>query len=553
MLSDLIRDLRYALRMLAAAPTFTAVVVITLALGVGANALIFTAVDAILLRSPGLADPGEAGERLQRRDERSDRPVTILDPLVSGLRRRARLRHLPGRRGLRGHLRVARQRCGNRVDCRRARDRQLLSGPRRRAGLRPRLRRRRGSSRRARARRGRVVCLLAEPARRLTVGDRPRNQSERIALRRHRGSAAPLRGGKTRTSAGRLAADGASTGSASALGRAAAFARQRRSSRCSGGRAGSTSWRRVKPEGTEAQRTAALDVLARRLQEAYPQTNRERAFNTVALGEGPGVRASTRPMLYLLAVAVALVLLIACANVTSLLVARSVSRRRETAVRAAVGASRARLVRQWLTESVLLALARRPLRAAAGAVGRAAPPPGRDSRRRSTSTSTTASCSFTFAVAAASGILSGLAPVLHTLRSDTISALRDEGGAVATGIRAARWRRAFVVFQVAMSLMLLVGAGLFLRTLRNAYAIDLGYRIDATMVADINLDVRGYSQEAGHGGLPADPRSAAGGPRRRRRRRGAGHGVERRRPHRLDQCRWAAHSRGWRKRSRRPC
>ena len=104
---------------------------------------------------------------------------------------------------------------------------------------------------------------------------------------------------------------------------------------------------------------------------------------------------------------------------------------------------------------------------------------------------------FTFAVAAASGILSGLAPVLHTLRGDTISALRDEGGAVATGIRAARWRRGFVVFQVAMSLMLLVGAGLFLRTLRNANAIDLGYQIDSTMVADINLDVRGYSQEAG--------------------------------------------------------
>ncbi len=104
---------------------------------------------------------------------------------------------------------------------------------------------------------------------------------------------------------------------------------------------------------------------------------------------------------------------------------------------------------------------------------------------------------FTFAIAAASGILSGLAPVLHTLRGDTISALRDEGGAVATGIRAARWRRGFVVFQVAMSLMLLVGAGLFLRTLRNANAIDLGYQIDSTMVADINLDVRGYSQEAG--------------------------------------------------------
>ena len=208
------------------------------------------------------------------------------------------------------------------------------------------------------------------------------------------------------------------------------------------------------------------------------------------------MRTSTRPLLYLLSVSVALVLLIACANVTSLLVARSVSRRRETAVRAAVGASRSRLVRQWLTESVLLALARRPLRAAAGAVGCAAAPPRRDSRRDRPRRQLSRPA-LRLRRGRASGLLSGLAPVLHTLRGDTISALRDEGGAVATGIRAARWRRAFVVFQVAMSLMLLVGAGLFLRTLRNAHAIDLGYSIDSTMVADVNLDVRGYSQEAG--------------------------------------------------------
>ena len=104
---------------------------------------------------------------------------------------------------------------------------------------------------------------------------------------------------------------------------------------------------------------------------------------------------------------------------------------------------------------------------------------------------------FTFAVAAGSGILFGLAPILQTLQTNTISALRDEGGAVATGRFASRLRQAFVVFQVAVSLMLLVGAGLFLRTLRNAHAVDLGYGLDSTLVADINLDVRGYSQPAG--------------------------------------------------------
>ena len=495
MLSDLIRDLRYALRMLAAAPTFTAVVVITLALGVGANALIFTAVDAILLRSPGLADPGRlvsvynAGTNGQTgqsifstlsfpdyadvRDSGIFHDAAAYGGISVSLDSGAETESIAGelvtgnyfqilgvapaygrafaaeedRRGVPVHVAVVSYALWqNRLGASPSaigREINLNGSPYVVIGVAP--------PRFVGARLGRAPDVWLPMALQQEV--RPPS----AGLRRSLGSADLLsaRGPRWLSIVARL-----------------------------------------KPESTEAQRTAALDVLARRLQDAYPQTNRDRAFNSVALGEGPGVRTSTRPMLYLLAGAVALVLLIACANVTSLLVARSVSRRRETAVRAAVGASRARLVRQWLTESVLLALvgglcglllARwgAPLLHLAGIPVEIA----LDVNSRV--------LAFTFAVAAASGILSGLAPVLHTLRSDTISALRDEGGSVATGVRAARWRRAFVVFQVAVSLMLLVGAGLFLRTLRNAHAIDLGYSIDATMVADINLDVRGYSQEAG--------------------------------------------------------
>ena len=104
---------------------------------------------------------------------------------------------------------------------------------------------------------------------------------------------------------------------------------------------------------------------------------------------------------------------------------------------------------------------------------------------------------FTFAVAVGSGVLFGLAPVLQTLRRNTVEALRDEGGAVASGVGATRMRSTFVVVQVALSLMLLVGAGLFLRTLKNATAVNLGYDIDRVLLADINMDVRGYSQDAG--------------------------------------------------------
>ena len=321
--------------MLAAAPTFTAVVVVTLALGVGANALIFTRGRCDSAARLPVCGPRRAGERLQRRDD--GRPASH-DSRPSRFPDYADVRDS-------GIFHDAAAYGGISVSLDSGAETESIAGelvtgnyfrrPGRRAGLRPRFRRRRRSSRRARARRGRVVCLLAEPARRLAGGDRPRNQSERIALRRHRGSAAPLRGGKARTSAGRLAADGASTGSASALGRAAAFARQRRSSQCAGAalaqHRGAVSNRRT-PRPSAPRRSTCSPGVSRM---AYPQTNRERAFNTVALGEGPGVRTSTRPMLYLLAVAVALVLLIACANVTSLLVARSVSRRRETAVRAA--------------------------------------------------------------------------------------------------------------------------------------------------------------------------------------------------------------------------
>jgi predicted permease len=104
---------------------------------------------------------------------------------------------------------------------------------------------------------------------------------------------------------------------------------------------------------------------------------------------------------------------------------------------------------------------------------------------------------FTLVAGIVSGLLFGLAPAFQGLRRDTLSALRDEGGSVASGRRSAAMRNLFVVLQVALSLVLLVGAGLFLRTLRNAYAVDLGYRTEGLLVASINLDVRGYSPEAG--------------------------------------------------------
>jgi predicted permease len=241
---------------------------------------------------------------------------------------------------------------------------------------------------------------------------------------------------------------------------------------------------------------ASLDVLALQLESAYPDSNRGRRFTLVPLGEGPGIRTEARPLLRALAVAVGCLLLIACANVSGLLIVRALARQKDVAVRLALGASRGRLIRQWLTESLLLALF-----GAGGAllVGWWAAPlfygfglPQNIDLRVDGRVLT-----FTLVAAIASGLVFGCISILQTLRRDTITTLRDASRSVTAGRRAMRLRSAFVVIQVALSLVLLVGAALFLQTLQNAYSVELGYEVDRTLLTEVNLDVRGYSPEAG--------------------------------------------------------
>jgi putative ABC transport system permease protein len=253
------------------------------------------------------------------------------------------------------------------------------------------------------------------------------------------------------------------------------------------------------PGGASIDQVASrAEVISSRLESAYPDTNRTRRFILVPLGEGRGLRVETRPILRLLAGAVSMVLLVACVNVASLLLARAVSREREVAVRIAIGASRARLVRQWLTESVLLGIL--------GSIGALLV------TRVSTpllhafvipeivDLSVNARVlGFTLVVGVGSGLLFGLAPVFHARRSDRTAAL-CERGAVASRKRTTRMRSAFVIFQIATSLVLLVGAGLFLRTLENAYSVELGgYQVDNTLIASLNLEARGYFEGGSRG------------------------------------------------------
>ncbi len=253
------------------------------------------------------------------------------------------------------------------------------------------------------------------------------------------------------------------------------------------------------PGGATIDQVAArAEVIASRLRTAYPDTNANRRFILTPLGEGRGLRVTTRPVLRQLAGAVVMVLLIACVNVASLLLSRAVSREREVAVRVAIGASRARLLRQWLTESVLLGMF--------GSIGAllvarlATPLLHTFVIPEAVDLSVNARVlGFTLAVGIGSGMVFGLAPAFQMFRRETLTPLRAEGRTVTTGARAARMRGAFVVLQVALSLMLLVGAGLFLRTLTNAYSVDLGYRIDRVLVASLNLEARGYFEGGSRG------------------------------------------------------
>jgi len=211
-----------------------------------------------------------------------------------------------------------------------------------------------------------------------------------------------------------------------------------------------------------------------------------------------------KPLLVLMVV-VALVLLIACANVASLMLARGAARQREIAVRLAVGAGRSRLVAQLLVESILLGLF-------GGLVGLAFAYGCVQLLLGFAPQASTAPVdlhvvpdlrllAFTFVVSLLTGVLFGLAPALQATRPDLVSALKDDLAWAPTAGRFARRtrrrgrvtaRRALVITQVALSLLLLVGAGLFLRTLENLRNIDRGFREDRTIVVTVDPSRNGY-------------------------------------------------------------
>ncbi len=194
---------------------------------------------------------------------------------------------------------------------------------------------------------------------------------------------------------------------------------------------------------------------------------------------------------------VGLLLLIACANVASLLIARGTARQREIGIRLAMGASRLRLIRQLLTESLLLALGGGLLgllMADWTGAGLLTFLPEGPATRGLTSHPDARVFVFSLALSVLTGVLFGLVPAIQGTRTQLASTLKDQATGIVGGFGHLRFRKGLVITQVALSLVLLIGAGLFARSLYNVKNIDVGFHTDHLIQFTIQPSLNGYSQ-----------------------------------------------------------
>jgi putative ABC transport system permease protein len=250
---------------------------------------------------------------------------------------------------------------------------------------------------------------------------------------------------------------------------------------------------RMKPGVTIEQANAELDTISRRLEQQYPDSNTTVLIASASMHEE--MTRDVRPALLILLGAVGLVLLIACVNVANLLLARAAGRQKEIAIRTALGASRRRVVRQLLTESLLLSFA-------GGACGLllalwgmdvlvAAGPS--DIPRVAQAGLDARVLAFTLLISVLTGIAFGLAPALQASRPDLTGALKEGSRGATEGPRRSRVRSALVVAEVAVSLVLLISAGLLIRSFVRLMQNDPGFDPARVVALDIPLGRMRYN------------------------------------------------------------
>jgi len=252
----------------------------------------------------------------------------------------------------------------------------------------------------------------------------------------------------------------------------------------------------LKPGVSLPQAAAEMETITARLRQQYPNTNNRRFNRVVSLQEH--LVGETNKLLWLLLGAVTFVLLIGCANVANLLLASGASRQKEMAIRTALGASRARVVRQLFTESTLLALtggAAGLLIAYWGLAAITKLLPG-DFPRLNEIHMNVRVLAFTFAASVLTGILFGLVPALQISRPDVQESIRETGRGVSGNRRQSRFRQALIVVEVALSVVLLVGAGLLFRSFLRLQSVDTGFVSEHVWTARLTPSGKSYANQA---------------------------------------------------------
>ncbi|HEV2417081.1 MAG TPA: ABC transporter permease [Terriglobia bacterium] len=250
---------------------------------------------------------------------------------------------------------------------------------------------------------------------------------------------------------------------------------------------------RLRPHVSVAQAQAALDTVAQRLEKQYPGSNYHRGAVKL-VPEFQQIVGNTRTLLLVLFGAVGIVLLIACVNVGNLMLARATTRRREIAVRAALGAARARIVRQLLTESVLLS-------AIAGGLGGLLAfittklfvnlSPGNIPRLNQTTVDSRV-LGFTLLVSLVTGVLFGLVPIVGASKPDLNESLKEGDRSLAHATPGDRTRRLLVIGEVALAMILLVGAGLLVQSLVGLLEVNPGFDPSKTLTFSLSLPEASY-------------------------------------------------------------
>ncbi len=260
---------------------------------------------------------------------------------------------------------------------------------------------------------------------------------------------------------------------------------------------------RLKVGVTRAQAAEDMTAIAGRLEEAYPN-ERSKGTQVIILPEIEGRFSDAANVVSfgsaMAMAAVGFVLLIVCANVANLLLSKALARQREIGIRLALGASRWRLIRQLLTESVMLAIFGGVLGLAMAAwttdIFSAVVPVLPYSLALNFTPDATV-IAFTFGVALVTGIIFGLAPAWQSSKTDVVPVLKGEPITIGQLSRRFTLRNLLVVSQIALSLVVLVCGGLFVKSLQNAKAIDPGFKPDHTMAMTVTPGLLGYEAERG--------------------------------------------------------